>query len=172
MINDSFELSKQLFSQSSFSIWTFPSKKSAKKLWKLTLLGKFRSFLYGDFICSSKKLIFLVGRIRNPNVWKSSLSIPECRFNPTPPHSNPEFNNVSTSRRESSQSPGEQSGNPEPNQSDQGCQNSLEKKKEEEAPKKPLHPRLLSAQAQLEMKPLWDEFHELGTEMIVTKAGR
>ena len=25
---------------------------------------------------------------------------------------------------------------------------------------------------QLEMKPLWDEFHELGTEMIVTKAGR
>jgi hypothetical protein len=26
--------------------------------------------------------------------------------------------------------------------------------------------------AHLEMKPLWDEFNELGTEMIVTKAGR
>ena len=40
------------------------------------------------------------------------------------------------------------------------------------APKKPLHPCLVGAQVQLEMKPLWDEFHELGTEMIVTKAGR
>ena len=40
------------------------------------------------------------------------------------------------------------------------------------APKKPLHPSLVGAQVQLEMKPLWDEFHELGTEMIVTKAGR
>ncbi|GLV36825.1 optomotor-blind-related-gene-1 [Carabus blaptoides fortunei] len=31
---------------------------------------------------------------------------------------------------------------------------------------------LASAQASLEMKQLWDEFHALGTEMIVTKAGR
>ena len=38
--------------------------------------------------------------------------------------------------------------------------------------KKPLHPRLVGVVAQLEMKPLWDEFNELGTEMIVTKAGR
>ena len=38
--------------------------------------------------------------------------------------------------------------------------------------KKPLHPCLVRVVAQLEMKPLWDEFHELGTEMIVTKAGR
>jgi T-box protein 1 len=38
--------------------------------------------------------------------------------------------------------------------------------------KKPLHPKLCSVMAQLEMKPLWDEFNELGTEMIVTKAGR
>ncbi len=30
----------------------------------------------------------------------------------------------------------------------------------------------LYKKAQLEMKALWDEFHELGTEMIVTKAGR
>ena len=27
-------------------------------------------------------------------------------------------------------------------------------------------------QVHLEMKALWEEFHELGTEMIVTKAGR
>ena len=38
--------------------------------------------------------------------------------------------------------------------------------------KKPLHSRLASALGQLEMKPLWEEFNELGTEMIVTKAGR
>ncbi|KAF5290103.1 hypothetical protein FQA39_LY14884 [Lamprigera yunnana] len=31
---------------------------------------------------------------------------------------------------------------------------------------------LSNAGAILEMKPLWDEFHALGTEMIVTKAGR
>ncbi|XP_049767264.1 T-box transcription factor TBX1-like [Schistocerca cancellata] len=36
----------------------------------------------------------------------------------------------------------------------------------------PVHPKLAAAGAALEMKPLWDEFHELGTEMIVTKAGR
>ena len=38
--------------------------------------------------------------------------------------------------------------------------------------KLPLHHSLTRVVAQLEMKPLWDEFHELGTEMIVTKAGR
>ena len=38
--------------------------------------------------------------------------------------------------------------------------------------KKPLHPRLSAVVGQLEMKPLWEEFNELGTEMIVTKAGR
>ncbi|OQV25213.1 T-box transcription factor TBX1-A [Hypsibius exemplaris] len=37
---------------------------------------------------------------------------------------------------------------------------------------KPLHPRLCNVNAVLEMKNLWDEFNELGTEMIVTKAGR
>ena len=40
------------------------------------------------------------------------------------------------------------------------------------AEKKPLHPKLLNVSAQLEMKALWDEFDSLGTEMIVTKAGR
>lgn len=33
-------------------------------------------------------------------------------------------------------------------------------------------PALTNAGAILEMKQLWDEFHSLGTEMIVTKAGR
>ncbi|KAJ9595209.1 hypothetical protein L9F63_013496, partial [Diploptera punctata] len=35
-----------------------------------------------------------------------------------------------------------------------------------------IHPKLLNTGAALEMKPLWDEFNDLGTEMIVTKAGR
>ena len=38
--------------------------------------------------------------------------------------------------------------------------------------KKPLHSKLVAVNATLEMKALWDEFNELGTEMIVTKAGR
>ena len=32
--------------------------------------------------------------------------------------------------------------------------------------------KIVSVEAKLEMKTLWDEFNELGTEMIVTKAGR
>jgi len=38
--------------------------------------------------------------------------------------------------------------------------------------KLPIHPKLTCVAATLEMKTLWDEFHDLGTEMIVTKAGR
>jgi len=38
--------------------------------------------------------------------------------------------------------------------------------------KRPLHPALVGADAALEAKSLWEEFHQLGTEMIVTKAGR
>jgi hypothetical protein len=37
---------------------------------------------------------------------------------------------------------------------------------------RPVHRKLWSVSATLEMKCLWDEFNELGTEMIVTKAGR
>jgi hypothetical protein len=37
---------------------------------------------------------------------------------------------------------------------------------------KPLHPKLVSIRVQIESKSLWDEFDQLGTEMIVTKAGR
>lgn len=38
--------------------------------------------------------------------------------------------------------------------------------------KMPLHQKLINVTTTLEMKALWDEFNELGTEMIVTKAGR
>ncbi|XP_019621196.1 PREDICTED: T-box transcription factor TBX1-like isoform X1 [Branchiostoma belcheri] len=34
------------------------------------------------------------------------------------------------------------------------------------------NPKVANVKVMLEMKALWDEFHELGTEMIVTKAGR
>lgn len=34
------------------------------------------------------------------------------------------------------------------------------------------HQALVHANATLETKPLWDKFHEQGTEMIVTKTGR
>ena len=37
---------------------------------------------------------------------------------------------------------------------------------------KRIHPKLTGVSINLEMKHLWDEFNELGTEMIVTKAGR
>ncbi|XP_015113762.1 T-box transcription factor TBX10 [Diachasma alloeum] len=43
---------------------------------------------------------------------------------------------------------------------------------EENRSKRPLHPALAGAGAALEARPLWEEFHQLGTEMIVTKAGR
>jgi T-box protein 1 len=36
----------------------------------------------------------------------------------------------------------------------------------------PYHSSLMNANVILEAKPLWDKFHEQGTEMIVTKAGR
>lgn len=42
----------------------------------------------------------------------------------------------------------------------------------ESAPGGGVHSKLAAAGIALEMKPLWDEFNELGTEMIVTKAGR
>lgn len=35
-----------------------------------------------------------------------------------------------------------------------------------------IHPKLTSIKVQIESKSLWDEFDQLGTEMIVTKAGR
>jgi len=32
--------------------------------------------------------------------------------------------------------------------------------------------RLADVECQLELKELWDKFHQLGTEMIITKSGR
>lgn len=47
------------------------------------------------------------------------------------------------------------------------------------SPARPLQPttscnceELLSVDCQLETKELWDKFHDLGTEMIITKTGR
>ncbi|XP_076334532.1 T-box transcription factor TBX10-like [Tachypleus tridentatus] len=37
---------------------------------------------------------------------------------------------------------------------------------------KPMHPKLVNVNCTLEMKPLWEEFNQMETEMIVTKAGR
>ena len=37
---------------------------------------------------------------------------------------------------------------------------------------KPMSAKVSNVEVKLEMKALWDEFHSLGTEMIVTKAGR
>ena len=37
---------------------------------------------------------------------------------------------------------------------------------------KPMHPKLATIGVHIESKQLWDEFDQLGTEMIVTKAGR
>jgi T-box protein 1 len=45
-------------------------------------------------------------------------------------------------------------------------------KKNENDKQLPYHSSLQTANVVLEAKPLWDKFHEQGTEMIVTKAGR
>ncbi|GAB1301978.1 T-box transcription factor TBX10 [Apodemus speciosus] len=53
------------------------------------------------------------------------------------------------------------------------CARSTEAQAMEEATGQgPKNPRVSSVMVQLEMKPLWEEFNQLGTEMIVTKAGR
>jgi len=36
----------------------------------------------------------------------------------------------------------------------------------------PFHPKLANIKMVLESKSLWDDFDKLGTEMIVTRAGR
>ena len=45
-------------------------------------------------------------------------------------------------------------------------------KKRRQADEKPMSAKVAPVEVRLEMKALWDEFHSLGTEMIVTKAGR
>lgn len=51
------------------------------------------------------------------------------------------------------------------------CQKTKHKKGDSDK-QLPYHSSLMSANVLLEAKPLWDKFHEQGTEMIVTKSGR
>lgn len=55
------------------------------------------------------------------------------------------------------------------------CSNSINNSSQQQSPghqQQQLHPALGTAGVILETKPLWDKFHEQGTEMIVTKTGR
>lgn len=54
--------------------------------------------------------------------------------------------------------------------SDQNNNNTSSPGQQQQQPQ--LHPALGTAGVILETKPLWDKFHEQGTEMIVTKTGR
>ena len=66
--------------------------------------------------------------------------------------------------------------NGEPNINNNSNKNPNQKskynKKSDNDKQLPYHSSLTSANVILEAKPLWDKFHEQGTEMIVTKAGR
>ncbi|XP_055634350.1 T-box transcription factor TBX1 isoform X2 [Toxorhynchites rutilus septentrionalis] len=63
-------------------------------------------------------------------------------------------------------------GNTSPNESVGGSKSSNSSRKSNATDEKPYHPSLASVMVMLEGKHLWDKFHEQGTEMIVTKAGR
>ncbi|XP_039627455.1 T-box transcription factor TBX1 isoform X2 [Polypterus senegalus] len=71
--------------------------------------------------------------------------------------------------------PGSTSGAPGP-QSDSGSSSCSSVSSANSTPnsKPPVkkNPKVANVNVQLEMKALWDEFNQLGTEMIVTKAGR
>lgn len=58
------------------------------------------------------------------------------------------------------------------NDSNNNTRNDDNSNDENQTNKRPIHPALIGAGAALEARPLWEEFHQLGTEMIVTKAGR
>ncbi|KAF4112733.1 T-box transcription factor TBX1 isoform X2 [Onychostoma macrolepis] len=62
-----------------------------------------------------------------------------------------------------------------PAQTDTGASNCSSSSSSSSTPNKTLvkkNPKVANINVQLEMKALWDEFNQLGTEMIVTKAGR
>lgn len=61
---------------------------------------------------------------------------------------------------------------PQPSKQQQDTQTTICKSLSESSNQRPLNRKLWSVSATLEMKCLWDEFNQLGTEMIVTKAGR
>ena len=55
---------------------------------------------------------------------------------------------------------------------DEQCKTGTCEAETKRAKTKPLHPKLFGVTALLEAKLLWDEFNQLGTEMIVTRPGR
>ncbi len=55
---------------------------------------------------------------------------------------------------------------------DEQCKTGICEEETKRAKTKPLHPKLFGVTALLEAKLLWDEFNQLGTEMIVTRPGR
>ena len=77
-------------------------------------------------------------------------------------------NNLTDSLLESTKS----DTDPDINQNDQKTHDCSMCDSDDSACNKPLNNKLINTTCQLEMKSLWDEFDELGTEMIVTKAGR
>ncbi|CAL1685640.1 unnamed protein product [Lasius platythorax] len=96
-----------------------------------------------------------VKRSRSPNPMK--VALPVHVANPISPSATESRNDSNNNNRHH--------GDHHP--SDDGASST-----EELSAKRPLHPALVGAGAALEAKPLWEEFHQLGTEMIVTKAGR
>jgi T-box protein 1 len=85
-------------------------------------------------------------------------------------------NNDSTLNNNNNNSNITNTNNANSNSSSNNSNNSNLKSKDKHktAEKQPLpyHQSLTSANVYLEAKQLWDKFHEQGTEMIVTKAGR
>ncbi|ODM92606.1 T-box transcription factor TBX1 [Orchesella cincta] len=86
-------------------------------------------------------------------------------------------NNVIVNSRSVSKSPMDQSHQHHANSSSvvgngKQSQTSTTSSTPNQGAKLVLHQKLMNVTATLEMKALWDEFNELGTEMIVTKAGR
>ena len=73
---------------------------------------------------------------------------------------------------ESGSPPGEGQGQCKEETGHNGSEHNPTDDKDEAKESKPIHQKLSNLNAQLEMKQLWDEFDSLGTEMIVTKAGR
>lgn len=104
-----------------------------------------------------------VKRSRSPNMSKGQSALTGQPANPTP------VTSASTAvepRSNDSNNNNHHHGDHHP------AENGANSSETEICSKRPLHPALVGAGAALEAKPLWEEFHQLGTEMIVTKAGR
>lgn len=102
-------------------------------------------------------------RSRSPNSSKSSVTVTVTQQLPNPPISS----TSSVESRNDSNNNSHHHG--DHHRSENGASSTEEGGG---GSKRPLHSALIGAGAALEAKPLWEEFHQLGTEMIVTKAGR